>query len=587
MGILRFLEDAGAPSWLAKTLDIAATVGEIGLTAFPATSAIGATLLAADAAATSVGDFVEAGVTNDASKRRHALIDGAINLATAGFVGGTAASSAISAGAAAVEEAMAGGVEAAEAASSAFSEAGAEAAAEASNEAHSAAQAASEVAFEEGALGDLEMDNLAQNTSNADIAMDSVMTMEELGEQPTTWQNLRGAYGGAFKSGIKKAIATEGLKTASDIFFEDPEDAFKRSAMDPAQVDPNDPSKPSPGGPGTMGGGNITGGGGGLDIAAPAKSLLSGLVKVGRSLFANAPKNPVTDSNLPDSVIFDVMRRNDSSLHEKGLLFAHDSVRTDILYVRGTSNINEWRGNVTGANDQQLLRAQTAQVVGYIQKQPMIRHVIGHSRGGAIAHDAAHLTGRMFCGIDAAMILCRGPGALRARNINKTGGFDRTLDPIGPIERTADGTEQGLSEKIHHAELGKYTEQVQSQIGDIPEDMIATGFERGGPNVRQAGTASSTSTSTAGASTSSNIGTSMRATAQRARDRIASFKQKGMRGVQGARDARARARVALKQGRSTARENIRNLRRRVAQSKAPLNALRGALLSQLQPNIFV
>ncbi len=234
-----------------------------------------------------------------------------------------------------------------------------------------------------------------------------------------------------------------------------------------------------PAGPGQTGGSSDEVSGGGFDPIAPISNITGSIVKTISAALNFTTGEPVKDSDLPDMVIFDVMKRNDQKLHNMKRLFAHDLRFTDVLYVRGTSNMSEWRGNVTGSNDQQLLRQQTQQVLDYLKRVEGIRHIIGHSRGAAIAHDAAHITGKMFCGIDGAMVIARGPVALKARNINKTGGFDRVLDPIGPIERTSDGSESGISEKIHHAELGTYTDEYQKRIQNIRPDRVATGFERG------------------------------------------------------------------------------------------------------------
>ena len=231
-------------------------------------------------------------------------------------------------------------------------------------------------------------------------------------------------------------------------------------------------------GPGQMGGDSSEVSGGSFDPMGAVGGFVKNITKTLKSALKFNPGRVVIDSNLPDAVIFDVMRRNDTRLHAASKLYAHDSRYTDVLYVRGTSNMAEWRGNVAGSNDQQLLQQQTEQVLKYLEGHKGIRHIIGHSRGGAIAHDAAHISGRMFCGIDAAMVIARGAGALRARNINKAGGFDRTLDPIGPIERTNDGSENNMSEKIHHAELGKYTDEFAAKMVGIPPQYVATGFER-------------------------------------------------------------------------------------------------------------
>jgi len=191
------------------------------------------------------------------------------------------------------------------------------------------------------------------------------------------------------------------------------------------------------------------------------------------------------DSPLNDSIIFDVMKRVNKTLHERKLLYAHDAKFTNVLFVRGTEGGSEWRDSILGARNQALLQTQTAQVIEYLNRFPGIQHVVGHSRGAAIAHDAAHKMKRAFCGVDGAMVLCRAPGGLKARNINKTGVIDRVLDPIGPLERTSDGTEANKWDRTHHAELGRYTDNFNNKIGDKPMEDIATGFEYGGPNVRQ------------------------------------------------------------------------------------------------------
>lgn len=222
-----------------------------------------------------------------------------------------------------------------------------------------------------------------------------------------------------------------------------------------------------------------------LRVFGAIRTGLSSMFKIGKALINYDKNRRVLDSPLNDSIVFEVMKRNNSALHARTLLYAHDPVYTNVLFVRGTQTNEEWRDNIIGARGQALLVAQTAQVLEYCKAQPMIQHIIGHSRGAAIAHDAAHKLGLAFCGIDGAMVIARAPGALKARNINKEGIIDSVLDPIGPKERASDGTEKDKWERTHHAELGKYTDDFTNKIGEKPMEDIATGFEYGGPNVRQ------------------------------------------------------------------------------------------------------
>ena len=200
---------------------------------------------------------------------------------------------------------------------------------------------------------------------------------------------------------------------------------------------------------------------------------------VGRTLFGSGA-GTIIDSELPDSVIFEVFKRNDPSLHATHLLFAHDSKHHDILWVRGTAkDAHEWYDNVLGGVDQELLKQQTNAVIEYVRRNPTVKHICGHSRGAAIAYDAAFATGRLSCGVDGAMVLARESGGLYGRNINKTGGFDKMIDPTGPLEMGPSGVETGWIQKLHHAELGTYVGEFKAAADRIGHSEIATGFEHG------------------------------------------------------------------------------------------------------------
>lgn len=122
-----------------------------------------------------------------------------------------------------------------------------------------------------------------------------------------------------------------------------------------------------------------------------------------------------------------------------------------VAFVRGTAApsldigvLREWGSNATvasGARLTEFYEAQTNAVVEFLKDHPKVTDIIGHSRGAALAYNAARRVKNVrYMSLDGAATLAYNMGdgksyQLWNRNLNMNSLLDSTLDPSGFQER--------------------------------------------------------------------------------------------------------------------------------------------------------
>ena len=148
-------------------------------------------------------------------------------------------------------------------------------------------------------------------------------------------------------------------------------------------------------------------------------------------------QTPTSDSDLPDEVIMDECRNG--SMKEayeqrdwEGPLVAQSRKRPHIASVRGTTDGIGWASNILrGAaykNDKWALEVQ--EIRDFLAAHPEVTDVIGHSRGGPQAIEAAYHNPHVkVVMVDGASILAQGITAW-TRNLNTNSSADSALQTI-------------------------------------------------------------------------------------------------------------------------------------------------------------
>ena len=170
--------------------------------------------------------------------------------------------------------------------------------------------------------------------------------------------------------------------------------------------------------------------------------LLTKLFRKGQQLQAGKIRGEhPKDSDLPDKVVFDVMDEMDE-LYKEDIDSLEDKVikgsrkYPTVAIVRGTNNIVDWRSDAMaflGKYDSNF-QNHVNQIKKFLEENPQIEHIIGHSLGGATSVQAIKDNPRVKAvSLDGARVINEKELKL-VRNINTNSFFDKQLDPYGPME---------------------------------------------------------------------------------------------------------------------------------------------------------
>lgn len=190
-----------------------------------------------------------------------------------------------------------------------------------------------------------------------------------------------------------------------------------------------------------------------------------------------------------------------------------------IAFVRGTApptlsfgsvgTLREWGSNMTVSAGQntEFYDTQVQAAVNFLLEHEEVTDIIGHSRGAAIAYNAALIVNDMreqkvkMVGLDGAMTLAIAykkpnpdkklvlrnadleykpatregtrstqliPTSIWQRNINMTSALDSTLDPMGPQERVdAPLTQAAAGIPLHKPTLKEFTKDLLMKLADL------------------------------------------------------------------------------------------------------------------------
>ena len=172
-------------------------------------------------------------------------------------------------------------------------------------------------------------------------------------------------------------------------------------------------------------------------------------------------------------VVYGIELKHKKFEYVNSLIAQPDDLKS-IAFVRGTAPptlnfpgsigiLREWGSNMTvsAGRNTEFYDTQVQAAVDFLLEHPEVTDIIGHSRGAAIAYNAALIVNHMreekvkMVGLDGAMTLAiayekKGykpatrdgtratqliPTSIWQRNINMTSALDSTLDPMGPQER--------------------------------------------------------------------------------------------------------------------------------------------------------
>lgn len=152
------------------------------------------------------------------------------------------------------------------------------------------------------------------------------------------------------------------------------------------------------------------------------------------------------DSNLPDSVVFEIARTDGERAYalakgEDLTIVVASEKYPNVAFVRGTDSANDWRGNILlGAGVWQIERftKYIKDIEEFLRENPSVDTLIGHSLGYGLVLRVAeqeefrHIS---IVGLDGAAILGEDPVlSVKSRNINTDSTADRNLDPFAVSE---------------------------------------------------------------------------------------------------------------------------------------------------------
>jgi hypothetical protein len=166
--------------------------------------------------------------------------------------------------------------------------------------------------------------------------------------------------------------------------------------------------------------------------------LLTKLFRKGEQIKAGKIKGEhPKDSDLPDSVVFDVMDEMDE-LYQEDIDSMEDKVikgsrkYPTVAIVRGTNNMVDWRSDAMaflGKYDANF-QNHVNQIKRFLEENPQIEHIVAHSLGGATSAQAIKDNPRVkTVGIDGARIINEKELKL-VRNINTNSFFDKAIRPL-------------------------------------------------------------------------------------------------------------------------------------------------------------
>ena len=198
------------------------------------------------------------------------------------------------------------------------------------------------------------------------------------------------------------------------------------------------------------------------------------------------------DSNLPDSIVFDIARTDG----EKAYALAKSPEATVVVlserypnvgFVRGTDSMADWKSDVLGAMGKvdANFHKYIDEVKQFLLDHPSVDTLIGHSLGyGIILRAVEDNPDIEIVGLDGAAVLGEDPVlSVKSRNINTNSKFDTTLDPFGPIEMTHSFLKyftggQAPSDRVgHQAWNAKYAKKFRGKPDREKEKV--TGFYHG------------------------------------------------------------------------------------------------------------
>lgn len=172
-------------------------------------------------------------------------------------------------------------------------------------------------------------------------------------------------------------------------------------------------------------------------------------------------------SDMPDRIVFSLMKEMDElykdASEDPSLVIRASKKYPDVALVRGTNDGDDVATDVKRFMNiaDQNWDSQIKSVKDFLIDNPEIRHVVGHSLGGAVAAEGVVGSNARTVGMDAARVLNH-PDRRHVRNINTDSMFDQHLDPYGPAEKdyptlTYFNWNKGAGERVgHRAENFKY-----------------------------------------------------------------------------------------------------------------------------------
>lgn len=190
----------------------------------------------------------------------------------------------------------------------------------------------------------------------------------------------------------------------------------------------------------------------------------------------NSRSNDI-DSDLPDGVIMSLMPEMDElykdAAENPALVIRRSKVHTNVALVRGTNDGDDVATDVKRflsiADKNWDTQIQTVKT--FLAENPDIKHVIGHSLGGAVAAEGVVGSNAKTVGMDAARVLNHADRR-HVRNINTDSMFDQHLDPYSHAEKdyptlTYFNFKLGAGQRVgHRAEHFKYRRAFKKSCPD-------------------------------------------------------------------------------------------------------------------------